>query len=35
MIRMMLAGRDAELGEIARKWLAENPCQDRSPVADS
>ncbi|MCY0938486.1 Mpo1-like protein [Streptomyces sp. H34-S4] len=26
MIRMMLAGRDTELGEIARKWLAENPC---------
>ncbi|MEV0604588.1 DUF962 domain-containing protein [Streptomyces sp. NPDC050315] len=24
MIRMMLAGRDAELDEIARKWLAEN-----------
>ncbi|WP_424214869.1 Mpo1-like protein [Streptomyces sp. BI20] len=25
MIRMMLAGRDAELSEIASKWLAENP----------
>ncbi|MEU0373664.1 DUF962 domain-containing protein [Streptomyces sp. NPDC006283] len=24
MIRMMLAGRDAELAEIAAKWLAEN-----------
>lgn len=24
MIRMMLSGRDAELDEIARKWLAEN-----------
>ncbi|WP_432161344.1 Mpo1-like protein [Streptomyces sp. NRRL F-5630] len=24
MIRMMLAGRDAELGEIAEKWLAEH-----------
>jgi hypothetical protein len=24
MIRMMLAGRDAELSEIAAKWLAEN-----------
>ncbi len=24
MIGMMLAGRDAELDEIARKWLAEN-----------
>lgn len=29
MIRMMLAGRDAELAEIAQKWLAENPCQGR------
>lgn len=28
MIRMMLAGRDAELAETARKWLAEHP-QDR------
>ncbi|MFB6565428.1 Mpo1-like protein [Streptomyces sp. NPDC056400] len=35
MIRMMLAGRDAELGEIAQKWLAENPCQGGPPVADS
>lgn len=34
MIRMMLAGRDAELGEIARKWLAENPCQGCPPVTD-
>jgi hypothetical protein len=25
MIRMMLAGRDAELSEIAQKWLAEHP----------
>ncbi|MFD3953340.1 Mpo1-like protein [Streptomyces sp. CBG33] len=24
MIRMMLAGRDHELAETARKWLAEN-----------
>ncbi|MER0444470.1 DUF962 domain-containing protein [Streptomyces sp. NPDC006660] len=24
MIRMMLAGRDRELGEIAAKWLADN-----------
>ncbi|GHJ39001.1 hypothetical protein Sm713_46100 [Streptomyces sp. TS71-3] len=24
MIRMMLAGRDRELGDIAAKWLAEN-----------
>jgi hypothetical protein len=30
ILKMMLQGRDSELTEIARDWLAENP-EDRSP----